>query len=94
MENVYNHASGAIKRTDCALHQCVRVIPVPAWMLKLGTHFKVLQEKSEESDCTLFYTVAYIYSPVCIMQIYLYIVYIHVCAYRYIYVIHTHRGKM
>jgi len=36
MKNVYNHASRAINRIDCALHQCVRVIPVPAWMLKLG----------------------------------------------------------
>jgi len=36
MKNVYNHASGAIKGINCALHQCVRVVPVPAWMLKLG----------------------------------------------------------
>jgi len=37
MKNVYNHASGAEKGIDCALHQCVTIIPVPAWMLKLGT---------------------------------------------------------
>jgi len=37
MKNVYNHASGAIKGTDCALHQYVRVIPLPAWMLKVGS---------------------------------------------------------
>jgi len=37
MKNVYNHASRPINRIDCALYQCVRVIPVPAWMLKLGT---------------------------------------------------------
>jgi len=37
MKNVYNHASGAIKGVDCALHQCVRVVPVPARMLKLGS---------------------------------------------------------
>jgi len=36
MKNVYNYASRAIKGTDCALHQCVRVIPVPARVLKLG----------------------------------------------------------
>jgi len=36
MKNVYNHASRAINRINCALYQCVRVIPVPAWMLKLG----------------------------------------------------------
>jgi len=37
MKNVYNHTSGIIKGTNCALHQCVRVVPVPARMLKLGT---------------------------------------------------------
>jgi len=37
MKNVYNHASGAIKGTDCALHKCVRVVPVPARTLKLGS---------------------------------------------------------
>jgi len=37
MKNVHNHASRAIKGIGCALYQCVRVIPVPAWMLKLGT---------------------------------------------------------
>jgi len=37
MKNAYNHASRPINRIDCALYQCVRVIPVPAWMLKLGT---------------------------------------------------------
>jgi len=37
MKNVYNHASRPINRIDCALYQCVRVIPVPAWMLKLGS---------------------------------------------------------
>jgi len=36
MKNVYNHASSPINRIDCALYQCVRVIAVPAWMLKLG----------------------------------------------------------
>jgi len=38
MKNVYNHASRAIKEMDCALYQCVRVVPVPARMLKLGTY--------------------------------------------------------
>jgi len=30
----------------CALYQCVRVVPVPAWMLKLGKHliFSVITE--------------------------------------------------
>jgi len=37
MKNVYNHESRAINRIDCALYQCVRDIPVPAWMLKLGS---------------------------------------------------------
>ena len=39
MENVYNHASRPINGIGCALYQCVRVIPVPAWMLKLGISF-------------------------------------------------------
>jgi len=37
MKNVYNHTSRPIKGIGCALYQCVRVIPVPAWMLKLGS---------------------------------------------------------
>jgi len=41
MKNVCNHVSGAIKWIGCALYQCVRVIPVPAWMLKLGNIFEI-----------------------------------------------------
>jgi len=37
MKNVYNHASRPINEIYCALYQCVRVVPVPAWLLKLGT---------------------------------------------------------
>ena len=48
MKNVYNHASRPINRIDCALYQCVRVIPVPAWMLKLGiTSEKILSYLSQ-----------------------------------------------
>ena len=49
MKNVYNHASRAINRISCALYQCVRVIPVPAWMLKLGTLQAQLQAVSSHS---------------------------------------------
>jgi len=56
MKNVYNHASGAIKGIDCALHQCVRVISVPAWMLKLGIEpsalfnsFKLIRSNFQEA---------------------------------------------
>jgi len=53
MENVYNHASRAIKGTDCALHQCVRAVPVLARTLKLGRAVKVDGEESvEPSHCT------------------------------------------
>jgi len=47
MKNVYNHASRAIKWTDCALHQCVRVVPVPARMLKLGREQKAWSKIKE-----------------------------------------------
>jgi len=46
MKNEYNHASGAINRIDCALHQCVRVVPVPARMLKLSIQLSLPQPTS------------------------------------------------
>ena len=53
MKTVYNHASRAINRIDCALHQCVRVIPVPAWMLKRGSLQKGTTSEKEQVEILL-----------------------------------------
>jgi len=50
MKNVYNHTSGAEKGIDCALHQCVSVVPVPAWMLKLGIVVTLTDTAAEEGS--------------------------------------------
>jgi len=65
MKNIYNHASRAINRIDCALHQCVRVIPVPAGMLKLGM---LLSQKLSGTICYNVKILNYMFSALITSQ--------------------------